>query len=205
MRLTEYMKIDEAFQSETGAPKRAVFTFGRFNPMTKGHQKLISTVLAQAGSDDHFIFPSRSKDETKKDVTKNKNPLDAETKIGFMKHMFPNANIVNNPDVKNPFQVMGYLSENGYTDLVFVVGSDRIAEFTKRMSKAEEYFDTFQIVNAGTRDPDADDAVAAMSATAARKAAVDGDIAAFRIATGWSGEISRQLMDAVSQGLKKPE
>lgn len=200
MKLSQYLRLDEALSQETGESKRAVFTFGRFNPPTKGHEKLINKVIALAGSDDHFIFPSHSKD-TNKDPAKVKNPLDSRTKVDFMQHLFPQANVVYDETIKNAFQVMGYLGSHGYTDLVFVVGSDRVPEFKKRMSKALEYFDTFHIESAGARDPDSDDAVTRMSATAAREAALKNDIAAFRTATGWSGDISRQLMDAVRDGM----
>ena len=205
MQFRDFIKLTEAKAAETGESKRAVFTFGRFNPPTKGHEKLINAVVRTAGSDDHFIFPSHTKDVTKPkgSPTKNKNPIDSKTKVNFMQHMFPQANIVFNEELRSPFHILPFLGEQGYTDLVMVVGSDRVPEFQKRMDKATEYFDSFEVVSAGARDPDSDDAVSAMSATKAREAALENDIAAFRVATGWDGDMSRQLMDAVQQGLKK--
>ena len=61
---------------------RAVFTFGRFNPPTIGHEKLIQAVAKQAGRDDYLIFTSHSLD-------KKKNPLKSDVKVKYMKLMFP--------------------------------------------------------------------------------------------------------------------
>lgn len=179
--------------------KKAVFAFGRFNPPTKGHKKLLDKVKSIAGSNDFFVFPSNVKD-TKMNPTKNKNPLDIDTKLRFLKRLFPEINFVRS-NVRTPFEAFEWLVEHGYGDITFVVGSDRVDEFTKRMKPfADKYINNFTIVNAGTRDPDATDA-AGMSGTKAREAALANDIGKFRAATGWSGEIVHQLMDAVKNGL----
>ena len=61
---------------------RLVFTFGRFNPPTVGHEKLLNKVAEVAGDDDYLIFPSQTQ-------KKDKNPLDSKTKSDYMKKMFP--------------------------------------------------------------------------------------------------------------------
>ena len=61
---------------------RLVFTFGRFNPPTTGHEKLLNKVAEVAGDDDYLIFPSHTQ-------KKDKNPLDSKTKSDYMKKMFP--------------------------------------------------------------------------------------------------------------------
>lgn len=191
-------------KSEQDAPeKRAVFAFGRFNPPTKGHGKMIEKAVAEGKKHnaDVFIFPSQTVDK-KKDPAKSKNPLDWKTKISFMKRLWPDVNIVEAAEVKSPWNVLEYLSDRGYTDVVIVAGQDRVPEYETRLAKyALEVFKSFAAVSAGTRDPDDDKDVTGMSATKARIAAREGDIGKFRAATGWSSEIVEQMMKAVRAGM----
>ncbi len=191
----KFLEISEAKQEETGEQKLAVFTFGRFNPPTGGHEKMINAVneVAKNRGGTPFIFPSTTHDA-------KKNPLPHDVKVQFMSKLFPGSNVVNEPSIKNPFQASGYLNSNGFTDLVMVVGSDRVEEFRNRFNRATEYFDSFEIVSAGERDPDAE-GVSGMSGTKAREAAISGDIGKFRAATGWDGELASLLMKAVRDGL----
>ena len=99
--------------------KRVVFTFGRMNPPTKGHIKLIDKTMHEAGKDDHVIFLSQVQD-------KKKNPLDWKTKVAFLKRVVPNIQIANAPEAKSPFQAIDWLEKHGYTDVTFVIGSDRM-------------------------------------------------------------------------------
>lgn len=92
---------------------------------------------------------------------------------------------------------MGYLAEKGYNKIIFVAGSDRVPEYEKRwLPYAQEHFAEASVVSAGQRDPDAEGATG-MSGTRAREAAATGDLAKFRASTGWEGELSAQLMNAV--------
>jgi len=192
-----YLKLTEAKHVDGVEPKTAVFTFGRFNPPTKGHVKLVATVerIAKEIGGDPFIFVSRSHDG-------DKNPLTFEDKLVFMRKIFPNTNVIENDQIKNPFNATGFLGSHlKYTDIVMVVGSDRIHEFEKRFSRPDKYFNSFKVVSAGERDPDSDDIIG-MSGTKARAAAVRNDLGAFRAATGWGGELSLELMRAVQRGLQ---
>ena len=58
-----------------------VFTFGRFNPPTTGHEKLIKKVASVAGSNPFRIYPSHSQDP-------QKNPLPHSLKVAYMRQMF---------------------------------------------------------------------------------------------------------------------
>lgn len=175
--------------------KRVVFTFGRMNPPTKGHMKLIDKTMHEAGKDDHVIFLSQVQD-------KKKNPLDWKTKVAFLKRVVPNIQIANAPEAKSPFQAIDWLEKHGYTDVTFVVGSDRMEEFERRLTPyAKELFDSFNIVNAGQRDPDAE-GVSAMSGTKARESALDGDEGKFRAATGWDKDDAVWLLRAVRKGME---
>ncbi|ADO97892.1 cytitidyltransferase [Synechococcus phage S-SSM5] len=153
-------------------------TFGRFNPPTVGHEKLLSKVAKEAKSSggEYRIYPSRSEDP-------KKNPLDAGTKIKFMRLAYPDhANaIIDNDDMRTIFDVLSALDEDGYSSVNIVVGGDRVSEFN---SLAQKYngdlytFDEIKVTSAGGRDPDAE-GVEGMSASKMRKAAVEDDFDSF--------------------------
>lgn len=159
--------------------------------------KSVHDVANKVGGDP-FIFTSQTTDgglPGKKN--KGRNPLDWKTKNAFMRRLVPWAHIPDAQEVKTPFQVMGYLAEKGYNKIIFVAGSDRVPEYEKRwLPYAQEHFAEASVVSAGQRDPDAEGATG-MSGTRAREAAATGDLAKFRASTGWEGELSAQLMNAV--------
>lgn len=192
MQFSQYITLTENVNEK----KTAVFTYGRFQCPTKGHEKLIQAVVNMSKNldADHFIFPSRSHDP-------KKNPLDPETKISFLRELFPGVNFIDDETVRNPFSSLRFLLEKGYTDLIIIVGSDRVSGMESLKKAALNTFKSFEIMSAGTRDPDSDDAVGAMSGTKARVAAKNDDLGAFRSATGWHGEVSERLMTAVQNGM----
>ena len=151
--------------------------FGRFNPPTTGHEKLLDTVASSSDDGDYIIVPSRSQD-------KKKNPLDPDTKVSIMRQMYPNHSekIVNDPQNRTIFDVLKKAHMDGYTNVRIVGGGDRVAEFEKLSNNynGKLYaFDNVEVRSAGDRDPDGDD-VSGMSASKQRKAAAEGDFAAFR-------------------------
>jgi hypothetical protein len=153
--------------------------FGRFNPPTIGHQQLMDTAAAasQADGGDYLIYPSRSQD-------KKKNPLDADTKISYMRRMFPghSERIVNDANNRTIFDVLKKAHNDGYTNVRIVGGSDRVKEFEKLSNNynGQLYsFDNIEVVSAGDRDPDAK-GVEGMSASRMRLAAAEGDFKTFR-------------------------
>ncbi len=194
-----YVALLEAKREHGAEPKLAVFTFMRCNPPTQGHAKIIRTVdeIAKQNKGNPFIFLSRSHDTLR-------NPLSYKDKIEFMRKMFPQTNFVDNtdPEVKNPFQASGYLGSGlKFTDIILVCGSDRVSEFKTRFTNSDKYFDSFEIVSAGERDPDAD-GIAGMSGTRARLAASQDNEVGFQAATGWDEEASEWLFRAVRRGMK---
>ena len=151
--------------------------FGRFNPPTTGHEKLLDTVASNSDDGDYIIVPSRSND-------KKKNPLDADTKVSVMRQMFPqhSERIVNDPQNRTIFDVLKKAHMDGYTNIRIIGGGDRVAEFEKLSNNynGKLYaFDNVEVRSAGDRDPDGDD-VSGMSASKQRKAAAEGDFASFR-------------------------
>ena len=150
--------------------------FGRFNPPTTGHEKLLNQVAKSSDEDDYIIVPSRSQDA-------KKNPLDADSKVGVMRQMFPkhSEKIVNDPANRTIFDVLKKAHNDGYAGVRVVGGADRQKEFDKLVNtyNGKLYkFDKVEVVSAGDRDPDADD-VTGMSASKQRKAAAEGDIKSF--------------------------
>jgi len=107
-------------------------TFGRFNPPTIGHEKLLDKVSREAKTSggEYRIYPSRSEDP-------KKNPLDAGTKIKYMRQAYPDhANaIVDNGDMRTIFDVLSSLDADGYSSVNIVVGGDRVSEFNRLAQK----------------------------------------------------------------------
>lgn len=202
MNFQNYINLTE--REDIGSGKIAVFSFGRFQPPTKGHMKLIQKVNETANKvkGDPFICVSQTTDGgISGPKNKGKNPLDWKTKIEFIKKMMPSVNIIDDISLKTPFQVSEWLSSQGYSECIFVVGNDRVEEFKNRwLPYANKDFQKAEVVSAGQRDPDSDK-VMGMSGTKARNAAMNNDLAAFTVATGWTGPIAQELMNAVRQRL----
>ena len=174
--------------------------FGRFNPPTVGHEKLLKAAEKAAQGGDLKIYPSRTQDP-------KKNPLDPDMKISYMKKMFPDfeENIVNDDEMKSIFNVLVTASEQGYGSVNIIVGSDRQAEFENLATKynGDLYdFNQIRVISAGVRDADAE-GIEGMSASKMRKAVMDDDFESFRRGTPKSlddGD-AQALFDAVRQGM----
>ena len=200
--MTSFVELRE------GKIKTAVFTFGRFNPPTTGHEVLIDKIetVAKRNRADAFVFVSASQDS-------KKNPLDYKDKIKWMKKMFKvrgqNIFKYSREQPENVMKVASLLHDNGYEQIVMVVGSDRINEFKKLMSQYNGVedkphgfynFKNIDIESAGERDPDADDATG-MSASKLRDLAVDGDFEAFK--TGFPDTLSEKDKRSLYQLVRK--
>ena len=174
--------------------------FGRFNPPTVGHEKLLKSAKRISAGGDIKIYPSRTQDP-------KKNPLDPNKKVSFMKKMFPEFkdNIINDDEMKSIFNVLVAANEEGYNNVNIVVGSDRQAEFENLAQKynGDLYtFDQIRVISAGVRDADAE-GVEGMSASKMRKAVMDDDFASFRRGTPKTlddGD-TQSLFNAVRQGM----
>tara|TARA_B100000085_G_scaffold245784_1_gene239157 strand:+ start:848 stop:2098 length:1251 start_codon:yes stop_codon:yes gene_type:complete len=192
-RFTQFVEAKES---------TAVFTFGRFNPPTIGHQKLLQAVqkVARQKSGKTFIFGSFSQD-------KKKNPLSHQQKMKYLKQMFPNEMRGNKPvsGLRTAIEVAVYL--NSYDNLVMVVGSDRVSEFQKLLDTYNGVearhgmysFKKIEVVSAGDRDPDAE-GVTGMSASKMRAAAAAGDMDSFQkgLPAGYDGT---ELFNDVRKGM----
>ena len=184
---------------EEPAPTLTV-VFGRFNPPTVGHEKLLKSAARASAGGDLKIYPSRTQDP-------KKNPLDPDTKISYMRKMFPEfgEKIINDYKMATIFDVLIAASEEGYGNVNIVVGSDRQAEFENLAQKynGDLYtFDLIRVISAGVRDADAE-GVEGMSASKMRKAVMDNDFDSFRRGTPKTlDDTDTQLLfDAVRQGM----
>jgi len=209
-------------------PKRgtaALFTFGRFQPPTTGHQILIESVAAAAAAAgaDAYIFVTSSSNNLEAKVVKNmmkngefkslkenENPLSVETKVFYLKKMYPATDVtfINTTEYecKQLFQVLERLRSAGYESITMMVGSDRVPAFKKMFEKAAP---DVNVISAGERNlaNAVSNAPKAMSGTKMRLAAVRGDLEFFKrgVMIGDMTEAdAKDLMGLVRVGLGFP-
>ena len=174
--------------------------FGRFNPPTSGHEKLLDKIKDTAEGEQYIVYPSHTTDP-------QKNPLDSETKTLFMKKMFPDhANaIVYDPGIRTIFDALKQADAEGYSSINIVVGSDRQKEFENLANKynGQLYnFDAVNVISAGERDPDSE-GVEGMSASKLRALAADGDFETFKngLPKAAKGMVARELFNTVQRSM----
>ncbi len=188
-------------QSQEQETPPLTIVFGRFNPPTVGHEKLLRSANRISAGGDMKIYPSRTQDS-------KKNPLDPDMKISYMKKMFPEYAdyIINDYNMKTIFDVLVAAQEEGYTSVNIIVGSDRQSEFENLAQKyngGDLYsFDQINVISAGVRDADSE-GIEGMSASKMRQAVASDDFAAFRRGTPRSLDDAetQSLFDAVRQGM----
>ena len=161
--------------------KTVYFTFGRMNPPTTGHEKLMNELSKKSGSNPYKVYLSQSTD-------KKKNPLDFKYKVKTVRKFFPKhaRSVMLNKKVKNVFDAVTEMYNDGFKNITMVVGSDRINEFNTLLKKYNGVkgrhglynFNKINVISAGDRDPDADD-ISGMSASKMRSLASEGDFTQF--------------------------
>ena len=185
------MHLRELFEADG---KIAVFAFGRMNPPTIGHKKLVDKMAGYPG--DHFLFLSH----TQKPKT---DPLSFAEKVFFAQKSFGSDIIVGNKDVKTIIQAMQHLQSQGYNEVVYIAGSDRVESFTKLLNtyNGKDYeFDNIDVVSAGERDPDAEGAEG-MSASKLKAAAVDDDFETFKQGVAGDERLAQMMFNKVRSGM----
>ncbi|MDP7366034.1 MAG: hypothetical protein QGH83_02055 [Candidatus Pacebacteria bacterium] len=184
-----------------------VFTFGRFNPPTTGHEKLLNVLMNASSKErgEYFAFMSHSQD-------KKKNPLTHDQKMMFMKLMFPkHRSAFVKSKARNALEVLVQLYDmKRYSKAVMVVGSDRVKDFNVLLNKynGEQSkhglydFEEIRVISAGERDPDAE-GVEGMSASKMRAAVVDSNYDVFKmgVPAGVSDKDCHKLYSAVAKGM----
>ena len=195
-------------QLRESTAKVAVITFGRFNPPTTGHQVMVEKMetTAKRYGGDAFLFASSSQDP-------KKNPLPYNEKINLMKKMFPvkGHNIFKYAAQKSQdvMHAASAIFEDGYQELILVVGSDRVGQFKKLLPQYNGIkdkphgfyeFSKINIVSAGERDPDGEGATG-MSASKMRQFAIDGNVDGF--ASGMPDTVTEDQKRKAFQSLRK--
>lgn len=185
--------------------REVYFTFGRMNPPTIGHGKVMDALAKKSGKADYKVFVSQSQDA-------KKNPLSYSDKIKHTRKMFPKhaRNIMVDKSVKTAINAMVALYDQGYKSVTMVVGDDRITEFDVLLKKyngqkARHGFYNFKninIVSAGKRDPDAT-GVEGMSASKQRENASKNDFVSFSqgVPKSMSNPDTRKLFNDVRKGM----
>ena len=161
--------------------KTVFFTFGRMNPPTTGHEKLMNELAKKSGKNPYRVYLSQSTD-------KKKNPLDFKYKVKTVRKFFPKhaRSIMLERKVKNVFDAVTEMYNDGFKNITMVVGSDRVNEFNTLLKKYNGTkgrhglynFNKINVISAGDRDPDADD-ISGMSASKMRQLANEGDFTQF--------------------------
>jgi nicotinic acid mononucleotide adenylyltransferase len=196
------MKLKELFLREDDR-STAIFAFGRFNPPTIGHQKLIETLIktAEKANGQAYLFLSH-KQNNKTD------PLNFKDKQDYIQQFYPNV-IVGDQTANTIIKALQVIQAQGRTRIIMVAGSDRVAEFEKLLNqyngKPDKQgndlykFDDIKVVNAGQRDPDAE-GVEGASASKARELANKGQWHEFsKIAMG--GNKSQNIYNKIQDAL----
>ncbi len=191
--------ITRAVQEALDKSKKLIFAFGRFNPPTTGHAKLMREVIIQARKNNanHIVYASASQD-------KRSNPLDVRTKVQFMKKMFPQNKIQAAGGTQRTFMEILKFYNRMYGEIVMIAGSDRINEFQKLADKynGKDYnYKSIKVVSSGERDPDAE-GVTGMSASKMREMAKNDDYRSFKKGVvGLNDSDTRKLFNAVRKGM----
>ena len=187
---------------ETGT---VYYTFGRMNPPTAGHGKVMDMLAKKSGSSPYKVFLSQTQDS-------KKNPLSYSDKVKHVRKMFPKhaRSVMINKKVNNPMDAASALYADGHINLVMVVGSDRVNEFDILLNKYNGVkarhgfynFKTIKVISAGERDPDSS-GVDGMSASKQRANASNNDFAAFSqgVPTTLSYKDGRKLFNDVRKGM----
>ena len=198
---------EEPMEEALEKKKTCVFTFGRYQPPTKGHLRVWEKVANTEG-DAHYIYTSHTKD-------KKRNPLDYNTKIGLIKSALKEHNInaeVIDSEAKTIIDVVVDIANKGFNNLIFVGGSDRLDDMVSLIRKYNDkpnaegnsyHFDSIEGVSAGERDPDSDN-VEGVSGTKLRQMAIDGDFEGFKNNLAFSDESTiKEVMELIKTSIKK--
>ena len=202
------MKFREFLQEQK--EKHAVMAFGRMNPITVGHEKLVNKVkdiADKVGGSAHIVV-SHSQDS-------KKNPLTSAQKVKHAKRAFPGVNVsASSPDAPNFLAQAAKLHKQGVTHLHMVGGQDRVGEFHKLLHKyngvkgphGSYNFKKIEVHSAGDRDPDAE-GVEGMSASKMREHASKGNFKKFRsgVPSSMSDQHAKEMYDHVRKGMKIDE
>lgn len=189
-------------QEEVPEENGVVVTVGRFNPPSKNHESLLKSGFREAKRRgyEYRVYPSRIHDDLS-------NPLSASDKVEYLQALFPTYAdyIVDSDESKTIFDILGALYNDGYTDVVIVVGQERLGEFQGLVHKGngESYaFNNVEVVSSGMKDPDSDVEDPGSSALMRTSVAM-GDFEKFKIGLppGVDGGLAKQMYDTIRKNM----
>ena len=195
-------KFNELLRSKVGRKQPVVFAFGRLNPPTIGHEKLIERIItiAKRVKGLPVLYVSASQD-------KNKNPLTAKQKVDYLKKVYPRGIDIRTAtgNERTFMEILKNRFDKKYTDVYMVAGSDRVAEFKRLIKKyngTDYNFDTVNVVSAGERDADATGAKG-MSASKMRGFASVNDFTSFKqgLISGTKEKDAMKLFKDLKKGM----
>lgn len=199
------MTIKNFSQYLIEAEREVFFTFGRMNPPTIGHGKVLENLAKKSGKNDYKVFTSQVSNP-------KKDPLSYSDKIKHMRKMFPKhgRSIIINKKIRTAFDAVTELYDQGYRKVNMIVGSDRVREFDTLLKKYNGVkgrhgfynFESINVLSAGERDPDAE-GVAGMSASKQRANAQQNDYTAFSqgVPSTMNDKDTRKLFNDVRKGM----
>lgn len=185
--------------------REVYFTFGRMNPPTIGHGKVMDTLASKSGKYDYKVYLSQSQNP-------KKDPLTYEQKVKHVRKMFPKhaRQVIMDKGINSVFDIAVKLYDQGYTKINMVVGQDRVREFEVLLNKyngqkARHGFYNFKkinVISAGARDPDAT-GVEGMSASKQRENVAKNDFVTFAqgVPKSMSNDDARKLFNDVRKGM----
>ena len=204
--MADRIKMIKNFSQYLVEEEREVyFTFGRMNPPTIGHGKVMDTLASKSGGADYKVYLSQV-------TNPKKDPLSYSDKVKHVRKMFPKhaRSVMIDKNVKNVFDVASRLYDQGYKKVTMVVGDDRVREFDVLLNKYNGKkarhgfynFETIRVVSAGKRDPDAE-GVEGMSASKQRANAQSNDFVTFAqgVPKSMSDRDARKLFNDVRKGM----
>jgi len=185
--------------------KHAVMAFGRMNPPTTGHMKVVDKVkeVAHKVGGEHHVVVSHSQDS-------KKNPLSGDDKVKHLKRFSPDTHFEKSSKEHPTFlHHAAELHKKGVTHLHMVAGSDRVKEYKEKLHKyngthkgALYHFKKITVHSSGERDPDAE-GEKGMSGTKMREHAKNNDIHSFKkgVPSHVSDKHAKELMHDTRKGM----
>ena len=191
LHFTDYFFLKESKEDT------AILAFGRMNPPTIGHQKLMKKLVEVSKKEDGvpMLFLSHTQD-------KKKNPLSYQDKLKFVRSNTPQGLRVMDSPARTIYEAIDVLVKQGFVNIIVVCGSDRVEEF----SRIEKYkdkmgFSNFKIVSSGDRDADSDNLENSISASRMREYAKNEDFESFVKGAGCSKVLIKDMYDATRKGM----
>jgi len=162
---------------------------------------LFNFAKSAASGSDLKIYPSRAQDP-------KKNPMDPDTKIEYMKKMFPNfeENIINDENAKTIFDVLQAAEEDGYSEVIIVAGADRVSEFRSLAMKQNGNlynFEDISVIPGGEQDADSD-ASSGNNSAKLRKSVIEDDYTGFKsgLPKNFSDKDAKKLFSLIKKNMK---